>query len=324
MTILIVTNRDDVHADLVIPQIEGAGGRAVRINTEDFAKTISFDLSDVGDSLKLHDSDRRLELEEVTAVWYRKPAPVCPPEAVVFEPARRFIANESEALIRSIYDLLGDRYWMSPIWAIRRASQKIPNLRIAKALGLQTPDTLVTNRPAAVERFGEEHGWKLIAKPFALESFKADGPGSPSFDVFAARFDRDVFETRREAVRQAPVFLQAYVEKQLELRVTIVVDEVFCTAIHSQDHPQAAEDWRAAPVEELQHEAFDLPDNIKAQLLAYNRTFGLQFSAVDLILDRDGRYVFLECNANGQWRWLEDLTGQPISQAITRALLRGG
>jgi glutathione synthase/RimK-type ligase-like ATP-grasp enzyme len=43
---------------------------------------------------------------------------------------------------------------------------------------------------------------------------------------------------------------------------------------------------------------------------------GLNFGAVDMILTPDGRYVFLEINPNGQWGWVEDLTGMPISEEI--------
>jgi hypothetical protein len=33
--------------------------------------------------------------------------------------------------------------------------------------------------------------------------------------------------------------------------------------------------------------------------------------------------VFLECNPNGQWLWIEDATGLEISKAIAAALIKG-
>lgn len=32
--------------------------------------------------------------------------------------------------------------------------------------------------------------------------------------------------------------------------------------------------------------------------------------------DEDGRYIFLELNPNGQWAWIEELTGLPISDTL--------
>ena len=50
--------------------------------------------------------------------------------------------------------------------------------------------------------------------------------------------------------------------------------------------------------------------------------FGLRFGSFDFIEDHDGKITFLECNANGQYRWLEQGLGFPISNAITDELAR--
>lgn len=42
-----------------------------------------------------------------------------------------------------------------------------------------------------------------------------------------------------------------------------------------------------------------------------------------MIVTPKGDYVFLEINPDGQWLWIERLTGLPISEAIADLLLRG-
>ena len=42
----------------------------------------------------------------------------------------------------------------------------------------------------------------------------------------------------------------------------------------------------------------------------------LNFGAFDFIVTPSGEYVFLECNPNGQWLWVELETGMKISEAI--------
>jgi hypothetical protein len=74
-------------------------------------------------------------------------------------------------------------------------------------------------------------------------------------------------EALSPALQVAPTILLEYVEKQVELRVTIVGRQVFCTSINSQQHAFAREDWRAVDAEELEHSSFKLPRQIEEKLL---------------------------------------------------------
>ena len=42
-----------------------------------------------------------------------------------------------------------------------------------------------------------------------------------------------------------------------------------------------------------------------------------------MILTPDGRYVFIEINPSGQYLWIEEETGLPISAAICDFLMTG-
>jgi glutathione synthase/RimK-type ligase-like ATP-grasp enzyme len=48
---------------------------------------------------------------------------------------------------------------------------------------------------------------------------------------------------------------------------------------------------------------------------------GLGFAAIDLIEDAVGNFWFLEANPNGQYVWLEEMFGIPISGSVAEALL---
>jgi hypothetical protein len=49
--------------------------------------------------------------------------------------------------------------------------------------------------------------------------------------------------------------------------------------------------------------------------------FVLNYGAVDLIVTPDGRHVFLEVNPVGEFFWLEQYPGLPVSDAIADVLL---
>ena len=72
----------------------------------------------------------------------------------------------------------------------------------------------------------------------------------------------------------------------------------------------------------LHHEAILLPAEVSERCVALVQQLGLQYGAIDLILDEDDCYTFLEINPNGQWAWIENLTHLPISKEIANLLIR--
>ena len=48
--------------------------------------------------------------------------------------------------------------------------------------------------------------------------------------------------------------------------------------------------------------------------------FGLVYGAIDMRLTAEGEYVFLEVNPAGQWLFIEERTGQPITAAVADCL----
>ena len=57
-----------------------------------------------------------------------------------------------------------------------------------------------------------------------------------------------------------------------------------------------------------------------ARLQGYLEAFGLAFGCFDFAVDPDGVPWFLECNPNGQWAWMEDPTGAPMTSAFADLL----
>jgi glutathione synthase/RimK-type ligase-like ATP-grasp enzyme len=62
---------------------------------------------------------------------------------------------------------------------------------------------------------------------------------------------------------------------------------------------------------------------MKCSVIKFVRDLGLTFGCLDFIVTPDDRLVFLEINPNGQWLWIQRLTGMPIGESVAR-LLAGG
>src|SRR5262249_179757 len=106
--------------------------------------------------------------------------------------------------------------------------------------GFELPPTLVTNSPTDFLEFYREHNGDLISKLAGLTFFDAFGTKFGRYTELVSR--RDVAYAR--GVRFCPIIFQAYVPKRLELRITVVGDQVFPAEIHSQHTNHTRHDWR--------------------------------------------------------------------------------
>jgi glutathione synthase/RimK-type ligase-like ATP-grasp enzyme len=66
-----------------------------------------------------------------------------------------------------------------------------------------------------------------------------------------------------------------------------------------------------------------LPPEVHERCVRLVEQLELCYGAIDMILTPDGRYVFLEINPSGQYLWIEQETGLPISAAICDFLMTG-
>jgi glutathione synthase/RimK-type ligase-like ATP-grasp enzyme len=112
--------------------------------------------------------------------------------------------------------------------------------------------------------------------------------------------------------------------KGSKLRVTVVGEKVFPAAIRSQESRSLRHDWRHYPHfgGSRYYSVYSLPAKIEKLCVRLVEALGICFGAIDLIVTPDDDYVFLEVNPNGQWAWIEDFTGLPISDAIAELLIR--
>jgi hypothetical protein len=64
-----------------------------------------------------------------------------------------------------------------------------------------------------------------------------------------------------------------------------------------------------------------LPVDLETRILRLHKQLGLIYGAYDLIESVTGDVFFLECNPGGQWAWLENATGLPITRSLAAQLL---
>ncbi len=321
--ILIVTNKNDEHADRIVSVLDELGEHTCRFNTEAFPLRIAATLSCSGASLKIPtrvaENSGLVDLNEVKSVWYRRPTPPLIPDRKTEEGYARFIKNESETALWSLYTTL-DAFWINQPLSHRLLERnKLLQLKKAALVGLTVPDTIITNDPDVLLGFADAHGGVVAIKLLKGDWFRERNSEIPLL-VFTQRVASDQIREHYEDIKLTPILAQQYIEKALELRVTIVGEKTFACAIHSQDSEHTRTDWRDYDLEHVKHEPFELPDEVRVKLGAFMEKCNLSYGAIDIIVTPEDEYVFLEVNPSGQWLWIEELTGMPISKTLAELL----
>ncbi|MBP2334898.1 glutathione synthase/RimK-type ligase-like ATP-grasp enzyme [Saccharothrix coeruleofusca] len=331
-TILIVTSRWDTTAYAAAEILRRNGRESAFFYPEDIPLRARIDsvFRQGKWSNKLHTEDGLIDLDDIKAVWWRKPYVSRPSKSlsrVEFPYARR----ESEYATRGLWELLlsdPEVYWMSDPHNIRKAGNKMVQMTKGAAHGLTSPKTIITNDPEDVRRFYDECSGKMVFKsmtgPFLLPGEVEDEyipetfvPGMPLVRPFT---DEDMEHV--DSVRQSACMFQELVEKKHELRVTVFEDQIFTCRIESQENELTRHDWRRQ--DSLPRAtAGELPDSVAKACLKLLDEFDLRFGAFDFIVTPDDEHVFLEVNPNGQWLFVQEWVPQlRLMQAFVDIMVR--
>jgi hypothetical protein len=125
--------------------------------------------------------------------------------------------------------------------------------------------------------------------------------------------------TQLFSVLSGPTFYRSLFQKK-DIRVTGIGKSLFVVAIDPYGFEDAYVDLRSVEPYDLSHEPIELPKKVKNNCITMVRNFGLQFDAIDLLHTFNNDYFFLEINPNGQWLWLEDITGIPLLKTMCNLL----
>lgn len=318
--LLVVTNKSDLACDYLILRLKERHVPFVRLNTEDLGSRFDVDIYIAGNvtAFTIEFSDGlTLTEDSIEAVYFRQPiAPSAPVGTARSD--KSFVRAEMREVLRSLWRLINEEKWLNHPRRLWLASNKIEQLSVALELDLRVPESIVTSSAHSAKRFFLEHDGCVICKA-VRHGFNHHG--NTVTVGTTQRIDSEFLEHFGDYA-VVPMIYQREILKAVDVRVIVIKDEVYATAIHSQEHSETEVDWRVwdAYDFDLRHEPITLPETIANGCREMTRRFGLKYSAIDLARGRDGYYYFLEMNPNGQWAWIERKTGLPIRDALIRGM----
>ena len=307
-TVLIVTASYDEAPRYVGAALANLGVPFFRLDTDRFPSEVRV-IFDPYEGITISDGQQPISSRQIRSVWYRRNVAPILPESLS-SGVREFCERESRAFLEGMLTALPTQRWLSCPRNIWQAEHKLYQLSVAAQLGFSLPHTVVTNDEKTVRKFAS--GRSLVAKAVG-SGYIVGAEGNRG--IFTSSLNADDLEDL-SGLALAPVTFQERVEKSSDIRVTVIGDEVFAAEIMSQSRQSSKVDWRATDDENLEHRTHELPHLVANRCLRLVSHLGLNFGAIDFALKPDGTYVFFEINPNGEWLWLEDLLGLPISDRI--------
>jgi glutathione synthase/RimK-type ligase-like ATP-grasp enzyme len=313
--VAVISNSHDTHIPFVTRHLEtpflvlevAAGALSGRSFSYTFNPHGLFTATQGGQAIK-----------NIASVWYRRPSLRETDEVPVPPHLQHYSRTSLDNFERFLWTRFPGAKWVSDPYAMARANDKLLQLEIAHRLGFKIPKTLVTSSPQTAKDFIARTG-QVITKPVGARYF-TDPSGQHR--VFLTRWVTK--DSNLEGLHLAPAFFQQAIDVAVDIRVTVVGNQVFAATIRGSqvdDPSSTVRDWRMANMDEkMDAQAFTLPAKLVKQCCQLVKELGLMFGAIDLILDKKGQFWFLENNPDGQWAFIEKVTAQPIGKAIARLL----
>jgi len=323
--ILVLSNERDNHFLYVKEKLEKMGEEVILCDFSQYPANMEMSFEIIGNEDDIRFALGGLEFsgKEIKSVWNRRKSQPTAPPGLKSEEVKKYIARESQFLIDSLPQIL-NVLWVSNPDAISLASRKPYQLIMARKIGFQIPPTIIGNSQSQIKGFLNNLKGKIAVKTLVMPYIAIQTETQEDALILYTRCrDKDEVLSLADSIRNCPTIFQQYIQKEFELRITVVEKNVFPCAIYSQQSERTQEDWRRYDIPNTPHKVYELPVDIETKCIELVHELGLRFGCIDMIVTPDGEYVFLEINPNGQWLWIERLTDMPIGECLAKILANG-
>lgn len=311
--VLISTHGDDLDAKIIANQLRERG-----LSVDFFVGTdypmrsrITHRLGmQVKTTTSVTTAEAQIDLQGYDVVWWRRYTgfgavhDLHPDDEELVAADNRLYARQFPFLLSP-----GARWINSPAGEIA-GSSKVLQLQVAKRADLRFPDTLVTNDREEALAFivdARRRGQSVVFKTAYPHHWQA-GDGAEFRYAYAYTTPVSEADLVDESVfRVCAGIFQIRCDSQYEVRAVFMGSDCKAIAFNDASDKGRQLDSRRAPSRPEQARRHMLPMNVHQRCADLLRELGLVFGSIDLLVDADGEYVFLEINPQGQFLWMDDV-----------------
>jgi len=325
--ILVIALKSDLHADSVIYCLNKKRIDVLRIDPtldEDIPDKISIVSKPTIEAYYEFMGNKKINPLNCNGIFCRFAIDSLIPSSE--DPLKNFTTAESLTAFLAPLRMIESSCWINDPWVENRVDCKIFQSRIAKNIGLNIPEFIVSSNYSDLLSFYNEYK-NVIIKPLsdtALASVNNEFVAQENLftDNFNAPYTTKFIPNEKISIKNVdntPTLLQLEINKKSDIRATVIDEKVFAVEMpYKKGNPI---DFRINKNDNIQE--YNLPNDIKEKLVELVKILGLRFASCDLVLDHDNQIYFLESNVQGNWLWTEINENLNISETIATALING-
>lgn len=247
--------------------------------------------------------DRKYIIDKKDSVWLRRPGLKFLEYFIVNNSYKyninSFISNEYRVFEEFIFYFLKN-YCKKCIGNFaKNRINKIEVLELAKKCGLLVPNYFILSNSKFKDIFRFEKKVGLVTKPLSNVLIDIN-----RFGVYKSLTKR---ASHIENKSFGLSFFQDEIQKEVELRVIVILDKIFCSAVFSQNNQKTKVDQRSYDnLLPNRLALFKIPLNIKNKIISLLKKLDINMASLDFIVKFNKKkliyeYIFLELNPVGQY-----------------------
>lgn len=291
----------------------------IRINETDILN-IKVEINNKEESVSLYEKNKHINLCDINSYWYRRgnfqiKNQLLPNKNSVTKIINNYVLDESEHLSMFLHDATNEIISINSYHDTY--INKLCVLKKAKQLGIRIPDTLITSDKKDLKEFYQKHE-NIISKPireglsFILKNINyylhTNKLTQKDIEDFPEKFSHMLFQNE--------------VEKKYELRIFYLFGKFYASAIFSQNDPKTKIDFRNYNEDKPNRVVpYILPSILKKKLHKLLTSMKLNSGSLDIIVDKNDEYIFLEVNPIGQFAQVSKPCNYYLEKLIAQRLI---
>lgn len=312
--LLILTNSQDATVDYFISVLKQSDVSFLRLDTDTLVSTTSVTYIPGQPTLCIY--DQTYKHSDFQHVWYRRPDQL-KSQLLSDLPEDKYSLDEWTEALEGFLAHIPRPKWMNHPSVNRLASHKLEQLTTAASIGFSIPDTIVTQDSKLLLEFFESHNRCVVVKP--MSSGYIERPNGEDSLIYTNRIRNDDINDLTD-LESCPTFFQEFIEKSSDVRITVVDQKNHAVEMIAKEVDGSQRcDIRRNNMSDVIYREILLPHSIERNVRHLMTHYGLRFAAIDMVVDENGGWHFLEVNPNGQWAWLDISAGTSIAASFVEA-----
>lgn len=275
--ILIISDANDVHADVVEEKLISLNKNVFRFNLDvnSLKKTyITFN----EDKWTIYQNGRSINNSKIKVVWFRRAfVELLLEEKDIKDSDFLLWKNEWNKILLGFYLSISKIPTLCPLKSSYAAENKFLQFSIAKSIGFNIPDFITSNDKSLLRQFIKSNNNNVVLKLHHQDFYKIN---NKYMGIYVNKITMDMLNDF-ELEDENPITLQKYIEKSYEVRYTVVGNEHFCCKIDSQRSDRTKVDWRRYDIPNTPHIKINAPRDIKDKVTMLMERLNLNYGAMD-------------------------------------------